>query len=325
MEFRKIDNHGLIRMVFLGCGLATRMHAKTLSKFDNIHLYFASSSLEKAQAYNKKYYGKGAFGSYDEVIENDSIDVVFVATPPINHLELTLKAVRSGKHVIVEKPPFLKSDDFDLIEEAQGQTGSQVLVAENYYYKPIVSKLRKLLNSGIIGQPLFLFVNATKTQITEGWRDDAKLAGGGALFEGGIHWVNFMANLGMEVEEIKGYQPMSQQDIERSYQLTFKYKNGPVGTLLYSWEVNTSLKGLRISRIYGTEGSITFESNGIFIFVRGQKIKFIWPGLADIAGYKAMFRDFFRALRKGEMSEFNLEMARKDIELIETAYDKPLI
>ena len=79
------------------------------------------------------------------------------------------------------------------------------------------------------------------------------------------------------------------------------------------------MKGLRISRIYGTGGSVTFESNGIFIYVRGKKRQFIWPGLADISGYKGMFRDFFEALRKGTEPAFNFESAKKDIELIEAA------
>lgn len=320
MEYKKINQQGLIRIAFLGCGYATEIHGKTLSKFDNIYLYFASKNHEKAQKYNKKYYGKGSYGSYEEAIKDSSIDVIFIATPPVNHLELTLSALSAGKHVIVEKPPYLKSSDFDIISKAQEKSGTQVLVAENYFYKPVAAKLRNIISSGVIGEPLFFFVNATKTQKTDDWRDDVSLAGGGALFEGGIHWVNFMANLGPEVGEIKGYQPGTKKELERSYHITFKYKDGPVGTLIYSWEVNTVLKGLRLSKIYGTEGSVTFESNGIFVIVRGRRKQFIWPGLADIAGYKGMFRDYFKALRHGVDPQFTFAMARNDIELIEKVY-----
>ena len=129
-----------------------------------------------------------------------------------------------------------------------------------------------------------------------------------------------MANLGLDVEEIKGYQPGTEKAMERSYHLTFKYKDGPIGTLIYSWEVNTMFKGLRLSKIYGTAGSITFESNGIFIIVRGKKTQLIWPGLADIAGYKGMFRDYFLALRTGTEPQFTFSRARRDVELIEQVY-----
>jgi len=323
MEYKRIEESDLIRMALLGCGFATRIHSKTLTRFDNIYLYFASRNLQKAIDYNKKYFGKGAFGSYEAAIADEKIDVILIATPPINHLELTLKALEAGKHVIVEKPPFLNSEDFELIRKASKKSRTQVLIAENYYYKPVARKLREVLNSDIIGKPLFLYVNATKMQKTSDWRDDIKVSGGGALFEGGIHWVNFMANLGLEVESVKSWQPGNTQEASKSYNLTFKYKNGPIGTLLYSWEVNTSMKGLRISRIYGTEGSVTFESNGVFIYVRGKKRQFIWPGITDIAGYKGMFRDFFDALRKGVSPEFSFDIAKKDIALIERSISHP--
>lgn len=322
MALKKINPTGYIRLGFIGCGFATRIHAKTLSRFDNICLYFSSTDIERAKTYNRKYYGKGAYGSYEELISDDGINVIFIATPPANHLELTLKALEAGKHVIVEKPPFLNASDFEKVRSAKEKSKTQVLVAENYFYKPLAKQLRSLIASDIIGQPLFLFVNATKTQVTGDWRDDMEIAGGGALFEGGIHWVNFMANLGLEIEEIKGYRPKSESTIGRSYHLTFKYKDGPVGTLLYSWEVNTLMKGLRLSRIYGTEGSITFESNGVFIIVRGKKTKFIWPGITDIAGYKGMFRDFFKCLREGVSPQFSFDLAKADIELIEKVRSK---
>ncbi|MEQ9422832.1 MAG: Gfo/Idh/MocA family oxidoreductase [Cyclobacteriaceae bacterium] len=319
-SYKKLNEEDIIRMAFLGCGFATKIHSKTLTRFDRLYLYYASKDQARAEKYNRKHYGKGVFTSYEDAIDDDKIDVIFIATPPINHLELTLKALDAGKHVIVEKPPYLKSSDFDKVAEAQKRSGTQVFVAENYFYKPLLGKLKKVLESGIIGQPLFIYVNATKTQVTDDWRDAKDIAGGGALFEGGIHWVNFMSNLGLEVEEVKGFKPESESEIERSYHLTFKYKDGPVGTLIYSWEVNTMMKGLRISRIYGTDGSITFESNGVFIFVRGKKTKFIWPGITDIAGYKSMFRDFFKALRTGEEAAFNIDMAKADLQLIEDAY-----
>ena len=73
-----------------------------------------------------------------------------------------------GSMLSWKKPPFLKSSDFDVINAARQKSGTQVLIAENYYYKPLARRLRELIQSGLIGDPLFLFVNATKTQITGG-------------------------------------------------------------------------------------------------------------------------------------------------------------
>ena len=77
---------------------------------------------------------------------------------------------------------------------------------------------------------------------------------------------------------------------------------------------------MRLSKIFGTKGSITLESNGIFIFVRGKKWRFIFPGFSDIVGKKAMFKDFFHALRTGQEPQYNLALAKRDLEFIEKAY-----
>jgi predicted dehydrogenase len=95
---------------------------------------------------------------------------------------------------------------------------------------------------------------------------------------------------------------------------------GPVINLLYSWEVDTIFKGLRISRIYGSEGSITFESNGIFVWTRGKKKKFKFPNLPNITGQKLMLMDFVSAIKSGNAPEFNWKMAQQDLQLIESVY-----
>ena len=323
MPFQTIAPGQPIRLAFLGCGGVTRKHSKTLRRFPDVKRYYASRSAEKAETCCRAWQGSGYFESYESALASPDVDAVLVATPPDSHLDLTLKAIAAGKHVIVEKPPFLHAADFDRVEIARRAAGVQVMVAENYFYKPLLRRLRQILLTDVIGEIRFMVFNATKTQKTADWRDEAGLAGGGALFEGGIHWVNFLSNLGLKIESVNGFQPgpLPGDGLERSFQVVVRYTEGPVVTLLYSWEINTLLKGLRGSRIYGTAGSITFESNGVFIFVRGKKWRLaLLPGLRDIGGSKAMFRDFFQALRSGAEPAFHLALAKRDLDVIETAY-----
>jgi len=320
-KYKPIPFNKPIRMAFLGCGNVTQKHSKTLKGLDNsVRRFYASRSLEKANQFNAKLRGEGFFGSYKSAIESPEIDVVFIATPPSSHLDLTLKSLAAGKHVIVEKPPFFRSTDFDTVRAASEANQCQVMIAENYFYKPLLVKLRSVLAQNLIGDVLFIYVNALKKQNVADWRADKSLAGGGALFEGGIHWINFLSNLGLTVEKVSGFQPKRSAEIEKSMQVTFKYREGVVATLLYSWEVPTVFQGLRISRIFGREGSITFESNGIFMFIRGRKIRLAFPGFSDISGYKEMFHDFFKALRAGEDPQFTFALAQRDLRFIETAY-----
>jgi predicted dehydrogenase len=101
----------------------------------------------------------------------------------------------------------------------------------------------------------------------------------------------------------------------------FAYDNGAAGSLFYSREVPSLFKGLRASKLFGRDGVITFESNGAFIVVRGRGLpKLIVPGVGDIRGYRAMYRDFLRAIRTCIAPEMSLERAMEDQQLMDRIY-----
>ena len=152
-----------------------------------------------------------------------------VALPPAAHLEWTLRALAAGKHVIVEKPPFLHAADFDEVVSAASAGRRQVLVAENYFYKPLAALLRTIVQGGDVGEIRFIHLNALKAQPTGNWRDDPPLAGGGALFEGGIHWVSLLANIGLTPSRIHAALPGAGQSADRNAAVTLEYAGGRGG------------------------------------------------------------------------------------------------
>jgi predicted dehydrogenase len=99
-----------------------------------------------------------------------------------------------------------------------------------------------------------------------------------------------------------------------------QYAEGATGTLAFSWEIPSAAKGLRLSRIYGSDGSVAFESNGLFIAQFGRRRAIRFPGVRDLSGSRAMFDDFLTALAQGRAPRFTLAAARRDLELIERAY-----
>lgn len=315
------SGHAPLDLVFLGCGQAARMHSRTIRRLDRrVRLHYASRDEKKAASFCKAHDGHGAFGSYEAALAAPEIDVALVATPPSRHLDLALAALEAGKDVIVEKPAFPSSGDFARVREASDRTGRRVLIAENYFYKPLLGTLQDILSEGLIGEPLLIQVNALKWQTVDDWRADPTLAGGGALLEGGIHWIHLMANLGLEVNRVVGHRAGSREGSDESVLVVFEYEGGAVGSLSYSWSVPSPLRGLRASRIFGRSGSVTFESNGLFVFVTGRRTRFRLPGLVDISGYRAMFTDFFHALRTGKEPQMTLDIAERDIRLVEAAY-----
>jgi UDP-N-acetylglucosamine 3-dehydrogenase len=311
----------ILNLAFLGCGEITRIHGRTLRGFrSEVRSFYASRDGRRAAALAELYCGEGAFDSYAAALVDDRVDAVLIATPPHSHLDLTLSALERGKDVIVEKPAFLCAADFAVVRAAQARSGRRVLVAENYCYKPLARVLHEIVTSATLGEIRFVHLNAVKCQRAGGWRADPMVSGGGALFEGGIHWIDLLANLGLHIEAVHGFRPGDWQGIERSMLLVVEYEEGAIGTLAHSWEVPSPLRGLRMSHIYGTHGSIAFESNGLFVLVTGKRRRLIVPGLRDIGGYHAMFRDFLDALRTGGEPLMTLERAQRGLELIEAGY-----
>ena len=310
-----------IRLLFLGCGQATAMHARTLRRMRApVELGFASRDAARAANYLKKFGGIAAEADYEVAIKDPRWDVVMINLPPKFHREWTLKTLEHGKHVIVEKPPFLNLHEVDEVLTA-AETGRKfVMVAENYYYKPLLRELRKIVREFADGDLLCFYVNALKTQETGDWRDNKELAGGGALFEGGIHWINFMNHLGLTVRDVRVSFPHVHEGVDRTAVVTYEYEENVTGVLFYSWETYAPLKGLRFSRMYGRRISIIFESNGLFLFSYGRYIRLKFPGFRDIAGYRAMFRDFIDSIRQDHRPAMDLMRARKDMEVLERLY-----
>ena len=310
-----------LSLCFLGCGHICAKHAASLSKlFPEITLSFASRDGAKAERYRSKYKGAKAFDSYEAALEDKAMAVYFITTPPHLHFELAKVALMSSRHVILEKPPVFTSKDLQQLGAWADQQKVQLLVAENYFYRPLRAKIASILNSDIIGQPLYIHLNASKYQKSkEDWREETAISKYGALFEGGIHWVNFINNIGLTYKQTNGFN-LSNQPMDRSFQINALSHQGPSANLYYSWETNTIFQGLRISRIYGTKGSVTFESNGLFVFVRGRRWAFSFPNFAHITGFKLMYRDFIHAILEGTPAQFTWKDAVRDLEMIESAY-----
>lgn len=310
-----------MRLAFLGTGFATSLHSRTMKAVaPTVERWYASRDRAKADAANAKFGGAGAFGSYGDALASPDITAVLVALPPSLHLEWTMRALEAGKHVILEKPPLLRSTDFAAVAEAARRADRQVLVAENYFYKPLAAALRRTIARGDLGDLRFIQVNALKLQATGDWRDDPALSGQGALFEGGIHWIALLASLGLTVVRARAARAGSREGLDCSVLVTLEYAEGPVATLAYSWEVRGVPNGVRWSACYGTAGVLRFETNGLLGVQTGRRRRLFVPGLVDLLGYRAMLADFFDAIRHNRPPAYTLAAAERDLRLVEDAY-----
>jgi predicted dehydrogenase len=317
-----------IRIAFLGCGFITRVHSRNLRALrGDIVSGYASREPARSQEMLRTFSGACTYADYASAIADPKVDAVVVAVPPRFHLDLTLQALSAGKHVLVEKPAFLTMADYDTVREARDRAGRVVLVGENDHYKPLAVTLRDLIARGTIGEMVFAHFTtiAKRLKAADDWRNDEAMAGGDAFFEEGIHWLHVAGSLGPRIVSIQGFRPSPSRrgpDTRvKSMMTAFRYDNGAVGSLYYSREIPSLLKGLRLSKLYGRDGIITFESNGAFVLVRSKGgPRLIFPGFRDIRGYQAMYRDFAAAIRGGRQPEMSLERAIEDQRLMDQVY-----
>ena len=319
-----------VRLAFLGCGYITSVHSRRLRALGpEVVCAYASRDAAKAAEYCRRHGGSGSYPDYESALADPRIEAVVIAVPPRFHLELALRALDAGKHVLVEKPAFVRMDDYQAVLAARDRATRVVLVGENDHYKPLAVRLRRLLAEGVIGEVVFAHFStiARKFKTADDWRNDEAMAGGDAFFEEGIHWLHLAGSLGPRITTIHGYRPPASRNADagdrrsKSMMVAFRYDNGAVGALYYSREIPSLLQGLRLSKLFGRRGVITFESNGAFVLARGGGFpRLLFPGFRDIRGYKAMYRDFFGAIRDGRAPEMSLESAMEDQRLMDQIY-----
>ena len=113
-----------LHVAFLGCGFITRVHSQHLKgRCRTIVPSYASRDRGKAEEFRRQFGGRTAFGSYDEALADRGVDAVVIAVPPRFHLDLTQRALAGGKHVLVEKPAFLRAEDYTSIIAQRDQAG----------------------------------------------------------------------------------------------------------------------------------------------------------------------------------------------------------
>ncbi len=179
-------NTGLI-----GFGLSGRVfHAP----FIHTHPGFSLSSVvERHHSHSAGIYPYvGVVSDYQKLLEDDTIELVVVATPNTHHFTMVRDGLRAGKHVVVEKPFTPASAEADKLISISEETGKKIFVYQNRRWDGDFLTIRKLLAEGKLGQVKYYeahFDRYSPDMRPGAWRDEA-LPGGGILYDLGSHLVD---------------------------------------------------------------------------------------------------------------------------------------
>ncbi len=307
------------KICLVGCGTIGGLHARNLCSAAD--LFFYSRSKSSAEKFHHTFGGKGSFDCFDEVLASSEVEAVVIASPPEFHKTQIVDALEAGKAVLVEKPMCVSQDEIDEIERVlQEKPDRLLMVAENYYYKPSLAKIKAFIRNSWIGDLESVAVKKRFTQVASGWKSRY-----GALLEGGIHFVALISDLFAEASRrVTAEFPHHRQgEVERHSVTTLEYGDGSRAELDYSWNTRSLTKGvLQHSHILGTKGRITFESNGIYVFLKGKgKAGLYFPGFKDMMGYHGMTRDFLGCLEDRSRRPYSdFSRAKRDLQIVFEAY-----
>src|SRR6185436_16397368 len=134
--------------------------------------------------------GARAAADWRPVVEAADVDIVIVATPHDALAEITLAAIRAGKHVLVEKPAARSAAELAPVVAEAERLGALVHVGFNHRYHRAFRKARELVDHGALGELMFVrarYGHGGRIGYEKEWRADAAVSGGGELIDQGVH------------------------------------------------------------------------------------------------------------------------------------------
>lgn len=222
----------------------------------------ASRTLDRARAYAGEWKIPRAIASYDALLADREIDVVYISLPNSLHVEWTLRALAAGKHVLCEKPLALSSEDVDRVETAAARAGRTAAEAFMYRHHPMTHAADAIVKSGRLG-PVRGYKGAFTFPLTR--EGDVRLdpgLGGGSLWDVGCYPVSYTCFLaGSAPDEVFGWQRLSPSGIDMEFAGMMRFADGCIaqfdsgfaGPLRTEMEIVGRDAVLRIERPFRTD------------------------------------------------------------------------
>jgi UDP-N-acetyl-2-amino-2-deoxyglucuronate dehydrogenase len=306
-------------LVIVGCGWIARRHAAAARSL-GLPVVFASRDVRRARAYAREFGGVAAYGGYDEALRHPGARGAVICTPHDRHLDDVLGALAAGCHVLVEKPIARTLEEADRMIEAATRHQRVLMVAENFRFMPGFRAVRRVIDEGRLGTLRELHLIARGFRRHTGWRC-APGAGGGALIDGGIHYVHALRWWGGEVRRLFALRPPQTLDMagEDAVDLLAELEGGVVGILSNSLAAR-GVPRFQWSSVTGISGTCFVENRGRLVVVRGEAWLQLRGFRRDTRGHAALLKAFDVAMSTGRADEMDGAAGRRDLAVVLAAY-----
>lgn len=289
----------MMKVGILGAGrIATKM-AETLNAMDDAKLYaIASRDKDRAENFAKKYEIPQIYGSYQTMLEDKDIDLVYIATPHSHHFEHMKLCLEYGKHILCEKSFTMNAKQArEILALAKEK---KLLVAEAIWtrYMPMRKTLDEILERKPVGEIYALTANLAYPVTHKQRVVDLALAGG-ALLDVGVYTINFAMMAFGHPLSVDGTCIKTKTGVDETNSISLVYEDGRLASLQSSISCTSDRRGL----LFGTKGFIEFENinncEGIKVYDSEYRLIEQYFPPKQISGFEYQVRACKRAIDQG--------------------------
>jgi predicted dehydrogenase len=231
-----------IRFGIIGCGYIAERHLKHITDHADAQAIGVFDVLSEAAHKLAGDYRLRVHPDIDSLLNDSQIDIVSVCTPNGSHAELSIAALKAGKHVLVEKPMAICPNDARAMVETAQACGKQLYVVKQNRYNPPVQAVKQLIEQGKLGQIYAVNLNCYWNRNEEYYKQSnwkgTKALDGGTLYTQFSHFIDILYYLFGEIENVDGrvgnFGHQKWTEFEDTGSFTFCLKQGGIGNLNFT-------------------------------------------------------------------------------------------
>lgn len=287
----------------LGAGGIAGTMASTIAKMKGVKCYAVGSrTLEKAQTFAKQFKCKKAYGSYEELVADKKVDLVYIATPHSEHYENMKLCIRYKKPILCEKSFTANAEQAEEIFRLAKENNVFVTEAIWTRYMPFLKNIKDVVNSGMIGEPKMLTANLGYP-ISQVPRLIKPELAGGALLDVGVYPIHFASMIfGSDIEKVTSTCTYTPTGVDEQNSIIIQYKDGRMAVLHSSMLIKSDRKGI----IQGSKGFVIVENinnyEGMTVYDSNGKKSASYKPPRQITGYEYEVEACRKALEEGKLS-----------------------
>jgi predicted dehydrogenase len=316
----------------IGCGdIARKRVAPALRDLAECELVaVCREHSELAESFAREFGARKWYADWRDLIHDEDIQAVYVATPVHLHKAQTIAAAEAGKHVLCEKPLAMNVAECDVMLEACRTHNVKFGVSYYRHLYPVVARIKELLDSGEIGRPVLAQCNAFEwfnppADHARTWLLQKDLSGGGPMFDFGCHRIEVLVHIFGRISSVAALTAncLFDREVEDTATASFQFESGICGVLSVTHGTREPQDSLDI---FGSSGSINVPVlNEGRMRVRNQ-LGERWeshPPAANI--HQPLIADFVQAVFANRTPKVNGELGRMVARVEEAIYEHPAV